>query len=188
MAKSWKFVLFWWLIITLVGCGQSGFSAPVPVNPSSAVSPPSPPAAKPLQLIQGQKNIPESNGWTELAKAAADFDGDGAEETLAVLTAAQRDYRGQIMWDDGQEWLIAVLDNEMIYSLFQGYVQLGNIYPLIAFHGGRQYPSVFLLTVTGTGISLREFVFDSEKQGFAVIPHLNLDDINLLLNGIVEYQ
>lgn len=52
-------------------------------------------------------------------------------DKLAVIelyTSAQRDDRGEMMWDDGQEWALVARDGNFIYPLFEKkYVQIGEV-------------------------------------------------------------
>ena len=56
-----------------------------------------------------------------------DFNNDGYEEIIAMYVAAGRDSNGEIMWDDGQRWVLVVHGDNKDYVLYDDYVQLGSI-------------------------------------------------------------
>lgn len=62
-----------------------------------------------------------------LDEFAIDFDNDGIEEKIGMYTSAQKDSNGEVMWDDGQNWLFIVQDTDKDYVLVDEYVQLGSI-------------------------------------------------------------
>ena len=62
-----------------------------------------------------------------LDEFAIDFDNDGIEEKIGMYTSAQKDSNGEVMWDDGQNWLFIVQDTDNDYVLVDEYVQLGSI-------------------------------------------------------------
>ena len=56
-----------------------------------------------------------------------DIDDDGEMEMIKLLTAAEKGSNGEIAWDDGQKWMLVVLDTDKDYVLVDEYVQLGKI-------------------------------------------------------------
>ncbi len=64
---------------------------------------------------------------TILDEYEVDFDNDNTMEKVNMYTTAGRAENGEIMWDDGQRWLIVVHGEDKDYVLFDDYVQLGQI-------------------------------------------------------------
>ena len=64
---------------------------------------------------------------TLLDEYIIDFNSDGYEEIICMYVAAGRDSNGEIMWDDGQRWVLVVHGDNKDYVLYDDYVQLGSI-------------------------------------------------------------
>ncbi|MDR7855366.1 hypothetical protein [Tissierella sp.] len=93
-----------------------------------------------------------------------DIDGDGTEETISLYTAAEKDSKGEIMWDDGQNWKLLVEGVDKDYVLFDDYVQLGTI----KFHVYTSDDDFYVSTIqTGTAsLKFTEYSFDKETKNF----------------------
>lgn len=76
--------------------------------------------------IRSQDKVDISN-LTLLDQYIYDFNLDGFDEKISMYTAAQKDEKGNIMWDDGQRWLFIVEGKDEDYVLFDDYVQIGTI-------------------------------------------------------------
>lgn len=76
--------------------------------------------------IKSQDKVDISN-LTLLDQYIYDFNLDGFDEKISMYTAAQKDEKGNIMWDDGQRWLFVVEGKDQDYVLFDDYVQIGTI-------------------------------------------------------------
>lgn len=64
---------------------------------------------------------------TLLDSYSVDIFGDGEEETISMYTDAAKDPEGNIMWDDGQKWTLAVEGSDKTFVLFDDYLQLASI-------------------------------------------------------------
>ena len=81
------------------------------------------------KLIQENSTDPRQNSsWTKIEEINVDLDGDSKEDLLGLYTAAERDNEGNLMWDDGQNWLLLVQSGDNFYPLLSEYVQLGNVF------------------------------------------------------------
>jgi len=117
--------------------------------------------------------------YTILDSYDYDIDGDGEEETIALYTTAQRDSNGEIMWDDGQVWLLAVHDSDKDYELYNNYLQLGSL----QFYVFTSADSFHITTVENTtaGLKLVDYIFNKEDNSFTPKIHYNiLGDVNML--------
>lgn len=47
-------------------------------------------------------------GWAYAQRGSADFDGDGAEESVVLICDVTLDPRGQPLWEDGHRWQVYV--------------------------------------------------------------------------------
>lgn len=85
--------------------------------------------------INGEKIVEEIksadtislDGLTTLDEYIIDFNEDGHDEKINMYVAAERGPDGEIMWDDGQRWVLVVHGENKDYVLYDDYVQLGTI-------------------------------------------------------------
>ena len=114
--------------------------------------------------------LPEdAKGWTELSRYIGDVDGDGNDETVVLSTSAERDEDDEILWNDGQDWLLYVSDGDEVYVLLNEFIQLGNIYfeVLDYYMEDGIEPCINIITTTGSGFNLKNYKFDGE--GYKVL-------------------
>jgi hypothetical protein len=116
------------------------------------------------------------------------LDADSQEEAISLYTAAQRDSRGEIMWDDGQKWLLLVKDENNYYSLFQEYVQLGSVYFTVAGIENRPTPQITMLVSTGSNLSLTNYAYTQANGGYEKVTAYNSGSINSLFTSFPYYE
>lgn len=104
---------------------------------------------------------------TLLDSATADVDLDGTPERLELYAAVDRDARGRVMWDDGQQWALVVRDGDAVYPLVNERVQLGHLRFWVVDRGRDSVPVIVVLRETGSGLQVRPFVFDPGRGAFA---------------------
>ena len=122
--------------------------------------------------------LPTDN-LTLLDSYIVDIDQDGSDETIALYTSAEKDSKGEIMWDDGQNWLLIVQGKDKDYILFNDYLQLGNI----KFHVYTSDDILHINTVetTTAGIKVSDYKFDNGTNRFLIeVPFRTSDNVNLL--------
>lgn len=103
---------------------------------------------------------------TKLNDFSFDLDLDKEEERIELYTAAGRGDDGKMWWDDGQKWLLVVVDRDKYYPLYSGFVQIGEVYFSVSTIGEQMVPQISVLLSTHSGISITDFVFNSEKERF----------------------
>ena len=93
-----------------------------------------------------------------------DFNGDNIMEKVNMYTTAEKAPNGEIMWDDGQRWLLVVHGQDKDYVLFDDYVQLGNITNYIY----TIEEDFYIATITsGTAnLTLKSYMYSSENDTF----------------------
>ncbi len=79
-----------------------------------------------IQIIQSEEAV-ITDGLTLLERMYTDVDSDGKDESIELYTSAQMGPDKLMMWDDGQQWLLLVRDDDKIFPLFKDYVQLGQL-------------------------------------------------------------
>lgn len=112
-----------------------------------------------------------------------DFDDDGELESIELYTRAEKDEKGEIMWDDGQEWLLLVRDGEQKYILFNQYVQLGKIQYWVYTAGKDNDFHITTIQPGSASLLLTEYTFDKDKQAFKKKEIFNPENVNLLYNN-----
>ena len=75
-----------------------------------------------LQEIRAE-DIISIDELTLLDEYIIDFNNDGYDEIIAMYVAAGRDDKGEIMWDDGQRWVLLIHGDNKDYVLYDDYVQ-----------------------------------------------------------------
>lgn len=113
--------------------------------------------------IKAQPKVDLSN-LTLLDQYIFDCNSDGFEEKISMYTAAQKDGKGNIMWDDGQKWLFIVEGKDEDYVLFDDYVQIGTI----NYHVYTEDDDFNIVTshVGTANLTLSNYRYDKEKQIF----------------------
>lgn len=181
MKKQWGILLILCLLaVALAGC-NSGEPEPNGEEESRliAVAEADPREGRPWTEVKP---------WNELSKYEGDLDGDGAEEVLQLLVAAEKSPDGEIAWDDGQQWLLLVTDGEEYYPLFDEYVQLGSAYFTVSEPAEAGNVNITVLVTTGAGLRLMKTTFDPAEEGYREKPVYADEAINLLHTSFQGYR
>ncbi len=164
--KNIKLILFC-IILTLVfsGCGQNPSNNPpeneTTQNENGAISE--------TKIINSEKISDDIAGFTEITSYVGDCDGDGNDETIVLSTAAERDEKGNFLWNDGQNWALYVTDNfNDAYMLYDGYVQAGNVYFDVAdyYMSDVAKPVITVTVSTGAGLNIKNYTFSNDNNGY----------------------
>lgn len=140
------------------------------------------------KFITSVTSDPRTSGkMTKLREFAYDIDSDNKEEKIELYTAAQRDAKGEIMWDDGQKWLLVVVDENKFYPLYSDYLQLGQLYFSVDTSGEKNLPNIKMLMTTGAGLKLTEYSFDKEKAEFKMTTPYDAGALNVFYSSIPNY-
>jgi hypothetical protein len=108
--------------------------------------------------------------YTLLDSATADMDGDGAPERIDLAATVELDARGQPLWDDGHQWLVAVRDGADTYPLLEEFIGWGGAAFWIVAEDSAAPPAIVVQTSAlafgAGGVSLEKFVFDRARGGY----------------------
>jgi hypothetical protein len=100
---------------------------------------------------------------------------------IALYVHAEK-YEDELVFDDGQDWLLIMETSFGIYPLFpRSYVQLGRVsYIFYYTDSGSAYDILHVLvTISQTaGYEIYECIFDNVKQEFMVVPVYNASNIS----------
>lgn len=176
--SSYVFVLLVFLLLTLTEC-QSEEQDNVLPQPEIKVD---------TRLIEPvTSNSLDTEKMTKLREFSTDLDLDNIEEKIELYTAAERNEKGEMMWDDGQNWVLVVHAGDKSYPLFSQYVQLGMVHFTVSNSGEDQIPNITVLVPTGTSFSMMSYVFDEEKNGYSEELLYESKDNNWLYSSIPWY-
>ena len=128
-----------------------------------------PPSIAPYASVQDvpqpEKNITEKNsvtavqnGWTEVGKANLSLS-DGKTAVVKLYTSAQKDENGELMWDDGNTWILEAESNGDYYALINKYIQLGKV-DFTAGEDENGNASITAVISTGTGITVEKYTYN----------------------------
>lgn len=122
------------------------------------------------------------DGLTLLDEYIYDFNKDGQEESISMYVAAERDSNGQIMWDDGQRWVLVVHGDNKDYVLLDDYVQLGSI----DFKVFTKENNFYITTIDSRTAEFKvsQYRYDSNKDIFLkTLPIEVMGNVNMLYNS-----
>lgn len=164
--KNFKIILV--LLITLLmisGCGKKDDTIVPPSETGNDM-----PETKNEQLVEikPQKISAEIADLTEVTSYVGDVDGDGNDETVVLSTSAERNAKGEFLWNDGQDWALYVKDTADAYVLFDGFVQLGSVYFEISDYYMKDgaEPRISVIVSTSAGFSVKNYAFEKEKSAY----------------------
>lgn len=93
-----------------------------------------------------------------------DIDGDGIDEKISMYTAAEKDSNGEIMWDDGQDWLLSIEGEDYDYVLFNDYIQIGSMQYFVYVIEDNVYIST--ISSSTANLEMIEYKFNKETKEF----------------------
>ncbi|MBN2558863.1 MAG: hypothetical protein JXB33_08935 [Clostridia bacterium] len=125
----------------------------------------------------------EGNEWTLIDYYGHDLDGDGTDEITALYTSAERDASGEMMWDDGQDFILMITDGSDYYTLFKEFVQIGMVY--FSIHGATDEAPAGVLTFvsTGAGLRLEKSTYNVEDGGYVIESVYDAGSLNVMYNS-----
>lgn len=175
-------LLFVFLILVLNGCQKSEQTS-IPLQPGNKVEN-SLIEAVPSELIDTKR-------MTKLDEFSYDLDLDNSEEKIELYTAAGRNEKGEMGWDDGQNWLLVVWDGQKAYPLLSEYVQLGSVYFTVSKNGiedaSKEISHINAIINTGTEFSVTTYSFNKDKGGFVGGIVYDSKDTNFVHTSIPGY-
>lgn len=104
-----------------------------------------------------------------------EFDERGQGRIVELYVNAEEDEDGNLLFDDGQNWLLVVKDGEETYPLYNDYLQLGEIDFHIAPIKGE--PSIIMIKTAHENTNIFVYRYDESKEGFVEMPLYEENDI-----------
>ena len=127
----------------------------------------------------------EISKMTEVTSYVGDTDGDGTDEKVVLATSAERNGKGEFLWNDGQSWALYVYDKENgAYILYDGFVQAGNVNFEVSDYYMKDgaVPKISVIVSTGAGFSLKNYTFLKESNAY--VEDVVFDTKNVTEGGI----
>ena len=134
-------------------------------------------------LIQA-KEI-EEYPHTLFKKVSLDIDKDGTDEEIELHVNVGKSDDGLYAWDDGQNWLLVVKDDDKTYPLFDNYVQLGSIDFTIAIYDSM--PAILLLKAQHGDRVVQKFTYVQNEDGYQKETFYKKENINNHYNEAAAY-
>ncbi|MGE5678904.1 MAG: hypothetical protein ACM3ZR_12690 [Pseudomonadota bacterium] len=185
--KNYRGVIILLTCILIITAGCQQIKQPEASEPA-VVQPQPSPSAEAILIAPVAGNTLETEGMTLLTEFSADLDMDNSEEKIELYTAAGRDENGEMVWDDGQNWILAVRDGEKAYPLLSQYVQLGSVYFTVSNKGADQIPNITVIVPTGASFSITGYSYDKEGDCYkGELLYRSADD-NWLYSSIPGYR
>jgi hypothetical protein len=129
----------------------------------------------------------DTKSMTKLNEFSYDLDLDNTEEKIELYTAAGRDEKGEMLWDDGQKWLLVVLKEGKAYPLLSEYVQLGSVYFSVSNNALGEISNINITVSTGAGFIIKTYAFNKEKDGFEGGIVYSSKDNNIVHDSVPSY-
>lgn len=185
--KNYRYViiLLAFMLVLTTGCQQS--KQPEAVEPTIVQPQPSP-SAEAIVVAPVAGNTLETEGMTLITEFSADLDMDASEEKIELYTAAGRDENGEMVWDDGQNWILAVRDGDKAYPLISQYVQLGSVYFTVSNKEADQAQNITVIVPTGASFSMTGYAYDKEGDCYKGKLLYKSDDDNWIYSSIPGYR
>lgn len=143
--------------------------------------------------IVGNNPPKDVTGWEPMAQYEFDFNGNGEDDILTLYTSAQRDKKGDMMWDDSQWWVLELkADNENgVRNLFDARVS-GSVYMNVSDFYGEDSQKVVTLFISGNSSDeIREYRFDKENYTQTIAYTTNkaaAEGISKLYSSVPAYE
>ena len=151
------------LVLTVVGCNKN-IEKPI----ESVETGETDNALK--KVVCKVQNLPDqAEYFSEITSYTGDLDADGADEVITLSTSAERNGKGEFIWNDGQEWLLSVSDKEDgNYILLDDFIQAGNVYFEVSDYYMKDgvIPKISVVESTGAGFSVINYTFSKEDSGY----------------------
>lgn len=135
-------------------------------------------------VVKADESAAEDS-WSTLKRYSCDLFETGEDAEIVLYTSAYTE-DGEVIWDDGQNWVLEVSDGEGgYYTLLDRYVNNGNIYFEVSeLENEKKAINVFIKT--GAGLEVKQYTYG--ENGFVETSLYNSGSINTLYSSIPYYE
>lgn len=122
------------------------------------------------------------DGLTPLDEYIIDFNSDGYDEKIVMYVAAGLDDNGEIMWDDGQRWVLVIHGDNKDYVLYDDYVQLGSI-QFNVFTADDEL-NIVTKNIGTASLYISQYKYDEANDSFTqTVPYSVSGNVNMLFSS-----
>jgi len=132
-------------------------------------------------VIVASKETFNVDSWSMIDSFMHDITGDDNEDKISLYTSAAKDEAGNIMWDDGQYFMVSLYDGEKTYNLFNERVQIGRVYYSIA---DSDETGLFVTVSTYSGIRFIKFTYSKAENYFMGKTLFSTEGVNVIHNTL----
>ena len=149
---------------TLCGCSGGLFEPQPPKESETPVPTETAESAKKTKSIKIVSSPKDVGKWEPMGKYTADVNDDGEDDIITLYTSAQRDNRGEMMWDDTQEWVLRVETADGVYDLYDERIH-GYAYLSVsdAYNKDKDQKLISLYISGNSFREVRDYMYDSDK-------------------------
>ena len=179
------------LMLSAAGCNKQAERNETTPIPSITPIPTPAPTEKEATKIQLSQILKMKETWTTLAHTQSEIRKKGVKDRIVLATSAKTE-KGEIMWDDSQNWTLAVVADEGVYNLYSEYITGRLYFELNVFYvNGLETNAVTLYIFDGAKREIRNYIF--QDDGFVENVLFSTDDvstagINNTFSTFPEYQ
>lgn len=154
-----------------------------PLPPETDDKEPTEPEKTGRTVVKTNESAAKSN-WTLVKRYDGSLMNNDDKSKLSVYTSAET-IDGEIIWNDGQQWVVEVDDqNGDYYVLMDKYISNGIVYFEIIEKDGKTAINVF--TKTCVGMDIKQYTYS--KDGFTETTLYNSGTANTLYSSVPDYQ
>lgn len=183
MKKFWIFGLM--MILLLCGCtNEIGKQTENPQQTQPVED---------TRKIVGNQMLKDCVDWEVMAEYEIDVTNDGNDDTVKLFTSAKRNKKGEMMWDDTQEWVLRVEHSDgKMSDLYDERIH-GTVYLNIAdaYHDGTDERIVSLHIFGNSFNEVREYVYNGtnflEDRVYSTDEYAT-EGINLIYSSVPAYE
>ncbi len=121
-------------------------------------------------------------GWTRVKNYECALTDEG-DATVSVYTSAET-ADGEIIWDDGQQWVVEIYDGGGYYTLMDKYINNGSVYFEVIDNDGQKAVNVY--TKTGGLTDIKQYTYS--ENGFTETTLYSSGTANVLYSSLPDYE
>ncbi len=169
------FALILMLALALAGCGKASDKKDTETKPIEAATEEKDEKISDKQkedkiTIGLSKELEMKSSWTILDEYSTQITKPGAddEDRIILATSAGKDKSGEMLWDDSNEWALAVLTKDGAYNLFSQRVQLGDVFFEVstAHEKGVSKEVITVYVFAESENKIYNFTYDEQEDAF----------------------
>ena len=163
------------MILSTAGC-NSQKQPQTSTGPTITPIPTPEPTEEIKQKIQLSQILKMKETWTTLSYTQSDIRKKGTKDRIVLATSAKTE-KGEIMWDDSQDWTLAVVTDNGVYNLYSEYIS-GRLYFEVNdyYLQGIETQAITLYIFDGAKREIRNYTF--EDDGFVENILFTTDDVS----------